>query len=387
MARGAQRGLDRVRGGRRAGQCWIGHRAERMIGMVFVADDLAAWLIAALADTGRKRLTKLVLGTDQERALRPAAAAAVQRTAQDLYPDSEGQAEHLAMVISQVFSQPIPDAPPPGQATLLEGLRAGIARQLAVLDDASLTGTEMSSVDALGIQTGELAEKLTGHLVQQIMIRGAHGGPLFPLASMLAVNAAHLQGQQLGDQFGQFADQFGQFAEEVLARLGSTRRRPNAEPEKIYVHYTLTLGGELDFDAAAWANAVSNERRRMVEAAVGERLDIQYDFYGGQGIAECVEGGELEFTTTTEAEIRARYEAEAIETASLEYAGIGDYDEWPQGLARPSAGDSYVTEHDGVAYVVLRQQHNIVAVYVYDITNGDYKALDTWPQEIEKQKP
>ena len=71
------------------------------------------------------------------------------------------------MVISEVFSQPVPDAPPPGQATLLEGLQAGIARQLAVLDNASLTGTEMSSAGVLGIQTGELAEKLTGHLLQE----------------------------------------------------------------------------------------------------------------------------------------------------------------------------------------------------------------------------
>ena len=45
--------------------------------MPFVADDLGAWLIALLADAGRKKLTTLVLGTDQERALRSAATAAV----------------------------------------------------------------------------------------------------------------------------------------------------------------------------------------------------------------------------------------------------------------------------------------------------------------------
>lgn len=31
--------------------------AERHAGMVFVADDLAAWLIGLLADAGRKKLT------------------------------------------------------------------------------------------------------------------------------------------------------------------------------------------------------------------------------------------------------------------------------------------------------------------------------------------
>ena len=218
-----------------------------MIGVVFVADDLGAWLVAALADTGRRRLTTLVLGTDQERALHQAASAAVRLTAQDLYPDSDNQAEQLAMIISEVFSEPIPDALPPGQATLLEGLRAGIARQLAVLDDASLTGTEMSSAGVLGIQTRELAEKLTGHLVEQIMIRGARGGPLFPLASMLGMSAAHLQGQRLEDLVGELAGE----VRDALARIDSTRRRQSAEPEKIYVHYTLTLDGQLDFDAAA----------------------------------------------------------------------------------------------------------------------------------------
>ena len=54
------------------------------------------------------------------------------------------------MVISQVFSEPGAGAPLAGQATVLEALQAGIAGQLAVLDDASLTGTGQSSADVLG---------------------------------------------------------------------------------------------------------------------------------------------------------------------------------------------------------------------------------------------
>ena len=45
--------------------------------VVFVADDLGAWLVGLVADAGRKKLTALVLGSDQERALRKAATAAV----------------------------------------------------------------------------------------------------------------------------------------------------------------------------------------------------------------------------------------------------------------------------------------------------------------------
>jgi hypothetical protein len=38
-----------------------------------------------------------------------------------------------------------------GDTTLLEALQAGIAGQLAVLDDASLTGTGQSSADVLEV--------------------------------------------------------------------------------------------------------------------------------------------------------------------------------------------------------------------------------------------
>ncbi len=81
----------------------------RDAGMVFVADDLAAWLVGMLADAGRKRLTAWVLGSDQERALRRAAMAAVQLTAAELRPDGSERAEELAMVVSQVFGEPVPE--------------------------------------------------------------------------------------------------------------------------------------------------------------------------------------------------------------------------------------------------------------------------------------
>ena len=54
--------------------------------MVFVADDLGAWLVGLLADAGRKKLTTLVLGSEQERALRQAATAAVQPPLTQLAP-------------------------------------------------------------------------------------------------------------------------------------------------------------------------------------------------------------------------------------------------------------------------------------------------------------
>jgi hypothetical protein len=105
-------------------------------GVVFAADDLGAWLVGLLADAGRKKLTALVLGSEQERALRQAATAAVQATAGEMSPSGGEQAVQLAMVIGEVFHEPLPDVPLAGLVTLLEGLQAAITRQLAVLDDA-----------------------------------------------------------------------------------------------------------------------------------------------------------------------------------------------------------------------------------------------------------
>jgi hypothetical protein len=136
--------------------------------VVFVADDLGAWLTGLLADAGRRKLTTLVLGTDQERALRSAATAAVQLTAAELHREDEEQADHAARVISQVFGEPLPRAPLAGHATVLGGLQAGISGQLAVLDDASLTGTGRSSADLLGVPGTVLADKLIYHLLREI---------------------------------------------------------------------------------------------------------------------------------------------------------------------------------------------------------------------------
>ena len=77
----------------------------KTVGVVFVADDLAAWLIGLLADAGRKKLTTLVLGSDQERALRQAAAAAIESTAAELDPSGGERAGQLAMVVNKVFRE------------------------------------------------------------------------------------------------------------------------------------------------------------------------------------------------------------------------------------------------------------------------------------------
>ena len=193
--------------------------------MVFVADALGGWLVGQLADAGRKKLTELVLGTEQERALRRAADAAVRATAEELNPSGGEQAGQVAMVISEVFRDPVADAPPAGPVMLLEGLQAGIAGQLAVLDDAGLTGTGQSSADVLGVPGAVLAGRLTGHLVREIIVRGSGGGPLAPLADQFNHELTRLQ---IGGMLAQLAAE----VRDALARPGSgvtVAGRPLAE--------------------------------------------------------------------------------------------------------------------------------------------------------------
>ena len=190
--------------------------------MVFVADDLAAWLIGLLADAGRKKLTRLVLGSDQERVLRQAATAAIESTAAELGPSGSDQAQ-LAMVVSEVFRDPAPDAALVGRATLLEALQAAVAERLAVLDDAAVTGTRQSSAQVLGVPGSVLAETLARHLVQEIMVRGSGGGPLAPLADQLNHDVTHLQGRRLE---GILAQLVGQVRALTWARSDTVASRP-----------------------------------------------------------------------------------------------------------------------------------------------------------------
>jgi hypothetical protein len=63
-----------------------------------------------------------------------------------------------------------------------------------------------------------VAQKMTGNLLQEIVVRGSRGGPLFPLASQLNDDVTHLQGQRIEAMVGQLADEVRQ----ALALLDGT---------------------------------------------------------------------------------------------------------------------------------------------------------------------
>jgi hypothetical protein len=93
-----------------------------------------------------------------------------------LRPEDGEQAQHLAMVVDQIFSGPAIRVPNPTDATLLETIKAGIAGQLAPLGDAELTGTRKSSAELLRVQGPVLAEKLTDNLLRKYFAAAAAAG-------------------------------------------------------------------------------------------------------------------------------------------------------------------------------------------------------------------
>lgn len=192
--------------------------------------DLGSWVIGLLAESGRKKLVTLVLGTEQERALRSVAAAAIKMTAQDFHPDDDEQADQLALVIGQVFDKPVPNNLFGEQPTILDALQIGLGGQLAVLDDATLTGQDQSPAELLGVSATSLTKSLITHLVQEIITRASRGGPLVPLAAQLNHDATHIQGRETYLQGQQIYDAVLQLVATVQQTPRHSGTRAAAQP-------------------------------------------------------------------------------------------------------------------------------------------------------------
>jgi uncharacterized protein len=203
--------------------------------MVFIAEAFGGWLVGQVATAGQKRLREALGGTDQERALRQAADAAIQATARKFRPapadtdDVEGS-DNLARVIDHVFKNPVPAESLTVHATLLQGLQAGVAAQLDVLGNKDITGAKddtgkrVSSAELLGVTVPAVTETLTSYLLREIIIRGASSGPLHPLADQLNQDRTHLQGQRVTQDL--------QSALTILDRLVEQARAAALEAEK-----------------------------------------------------------------------------------------------------------------------------------------------------------
>lgn len=103
--------------------------------MAFVADDLGAWLIGLLAEGARRKLINFVLGDEVERALRAAPTTAIRLTATVLWADDAGASRAGDDGHQRGLSHTGVGSHGTQQVTHLQALEAGIADQLAVLDN------------------------------------------------------------------------------------------------------------------------------------------------------------------------------------------------------------------------------------------------------------
>jgi len=266
---------------------------------VFVVDDLAGWLIGRLADAGYQKLTTLLRGSDQARALKPAVRAAVQATVAQIGPFGGEEADRVAEQINKAFRRRDPVPLPPGQPTVLEALQVGIVGQLSVLDDAG-----QPVVSLPGVPVREVAAKLTGHLVREIMISGSGGGPLAPLADQLNHDVTHLQGERLEGMLAQLAAQVTALAQASGGAQG--RRKPVRLPPR-----PVSLAG-----------------REELLAEVGTRLRAGDDA-GPRLVALCGLGGAgktsvaVEYAHRQLAEVGVAWQFPA-EDATVLAAGFGE---------------------------------------------------------------
>lgn len=157
--------------------------------MDFDAADLAEYLREAILYFSRITSRDLSPSGAMVRELQRAAATAIERTANDLYPgDSHGVArtkELLSLAFRNHEILPISG----DYETLREVLQTAIGRQLAVLDNDESTG-RATWADLLGVPTGVLAQRLFDNLLLAIEQLASTDGLLAPVAARLDLEEA-----------------------------------------------------------------------------------------------------------------------------------------------------------------------------------------------------
>jgi len=175
---------------------------------VFVVDDLAAVLVEWLADAGRKKITTLVMGTDQQRALKNVAKLAVQLTINELCPRGGRSAELLNEALTSALRDPQLLSSGVAHFTLLEAFHARLNERIGRMESEApgLFGTVVLQEGLPRFEPGVVIRCLGAHVIDLILENGARGGPLAPLASTLQRDAIYLQGKRIEGKVNDIAD-------------------------------------------------------------------------------------------------------------------------------------------------------------------------------------
>ncbi|HEY6278571.1 MAG TPA: hypothetical protein VIX86_19845 [Streptosporangiaceae bacterium] len=200
---------------------------------------------------------------------------------------------------------------------MTEALQGGIAEQLVVLDDASLTGTGQSAADALGVSGAVLAEKLTDHLLWQIMVRGSRGGPLQPLANQLNHKMTR---QQTHDA----VREFGNKILEAIARQDATRtaQQAGSQMSADVALYVEQLLDDLDLGGHEEAQRRVNRLFQPVAQRLGRLILRDFDAVGSVGLLlrTAMTSADLGCNRLSERSI-SRYEEDVPVFVELESGG------------------------------------------------------------------
>jgi tetratricopeptide (TPR) repeat protein len=152
---------------------------------VVLVDAAVGWLVQVLGTAGARAGTRLTVGSQDERTLRRAMAAALESVVEQA---PQATREGLRATLSERFSQP-PRFAVDGRSRISDALRYGIREQLEPLADRTVTGSGSSYLEEVGVDAVWLAEAISGAMIQAIVQTAAASGALAPLAAQLNAEA------------------------------------------------------------------------------------------------------------------------------------------------------------------------------------------------------
>jgi hypothetical protein len=156
---------------------------------------------------------------------------------------------------------------------------------MAVLGDGGQSGAGSSSAELLGLPVTLLAERLTAHLVREIVVRGARGGPLAPRAAQLNHDMTQLQGRGLEGVVSQLAA----VVPDGLASLNDAQKAALAQLPPVAAGRRVRDGELAGPAVAGYAGADRRQAVRLLSEALRVAQSISDGWWKAMALAEIAE--------------------------------------------------------------------------------------------------
>jgi hypothetical protein len=156
---------------------------------------------------------------------------------------------------------------------------------MAVPGDGGQSGAGSSSAELLGLPVTLLAERLTAHLVREIVVRGARGGPLAPRAAQLNHDMTHLQGRGLEGVVSQLAA----VVPDGLASLNDAQKAALAHLPPVAAGRRVRDGELAGPAVVGYAGAGRRQAVRLLSEALRVAQSISDGWWKAMALAEIAE--------------------------------------------------------------------------------------------------